>query len=76
MRSIDEVGLGDYVRGLDRKLYKIASTWGVTDRPGSTYKSLAKPSEGGFGVITEGGLRIGMFEAREYLKKEDVEFGE
>lgn len=47
------------VRG---QVVKIASKWGI-DGEGH----LAKPSEGGFGVVTENGERISMFEARLYL---------
>jgi len=44
---------------------KIASKWGV-----SSDGRLAKPSEGGFGVVTEGGDEIDMWEAKSYLKEE------
>ena len=47
------------------KIEKIASKWGI-DKDGH----LAKPSEGGFGVVTESGLRIGMFEAEAYFQEE------
>lgn len=30
---------------------------------------LAKPSEGGFGVVTKSGERVGMWEAQSYLQK-------
>jgi hypothetical protein len=44
---------------------KIASKWGLDDhgRP-------APPSQGGFGVITESGRRVTMWEAQAYLKEE------
>jgi hypothetical protein len=45
---------------------KIASTWGI-----SSEGKLAKPSEGGFGVVTEDGQRFGMWEVNKYLKQED-----
>lgn len=44
---------------------KIASKWGI-DSNGR----LAKPSEGGFGVVTESGRRVGMWEAQSYLREE------
>ncbi len=49
---------------------KIVSTWGI--RPlesGQVYSGFAKPSEGGFGVITESGRRVSMWEAQLYLKE-------
>ena len=46
------------------KVAKIASKWGITE------KRLARPSEGGFGVVTEDGRRVGMWEAQSYLKEE------
>ena len=44
---------------------KIVSKWGI--KPEGGY---AKPSEDGFGVVTESGRRVGMMEARYYLKEE------
>ena len=44
---------------------KIASKWGI-DADGR----LAKPSEGGFGVVTESGRRIDMWNAKAYGKEE------
>lgn len=43
---------------------KIASKWGVEENG-----RLAKPSEGGFGVVTESGKRINMWQARAYAKE-------
>lgn len=47
------------------KVEKITSKFGI-DRDGR----LAKPSEGGFGVVTESGRTVGMFEAQAYYKEE------
>ena len=44
------------------RVEKIASKWGI-DSQGH----LAKPSEGGFGVVTESGQRVGMWQAQRYL---------
>lgn len=49
----------------DGRIVKIASKWGV----GSDGR-LAKPSEGGFGVVTESGQRVDMWSARAYFKEE------
>jgi hypothetical protein len=48
------------VRG---QVVKIASTWGLdsSGRP-------AKPSEGGFGVVTETGEQVSMWSAQQYLR--------
>lgn len=53
------------VYGYPPVVEKIASKWGV-----SAEGELAKPSEGGFGVLTESGRRVDMFEARFYEKRE------
>ena len=47
------------------QIKKIASKWGIDDkgRP-------AKPSEGGFGVITEDGQRVDMWSAQSYLRED------
>ena len=42
---------------------KIRSKWGI-DAEGR----LAKPSAGGFGVVTEGGRTVTMWEAEEYIQ--------
>lgn len=47
------------------QVLKIASKWGIKPEGG-----FAKPSEGGFGVVTENGRRVGMMEANSYLKEE------
>lgn len=43
---------------------RIKSKWGVAENG-----TLAKPSEGGFGCITESGDRIDMFSAHSYWKE-------
>jgi hypothetical protein len=47
------------------RVHKISSKWGI--KPDGR---LAKPSEGGFGVVTEDGLRVDMWSAQNYLKEE------
>jgi len=47
------------------QIKKIVSKWGI-DGNGR----LAKPSEGGFGVITEDGQRVDMFQAQSYLRED------
>lgn len=49
---------------VDGRVEKIVSKWGI-DSAGH----LAKPSEGGFGVITESGRRVSMWEAQGYLRE-------
>lgn len=46
-------------------IVSIKSKWGVMGR------QLAKPSEGGFGVVTEDGRRVDMWQAESYYKKGD-----
>ena len=48
------------------RLEKISSTWGI-DSEGR----LAKPSEGGFGVITEKGKHVSMWQAQSYYSEEE-----
>jgi len=43
---------------------KIVSKWGIDDEG-----HLAKPSEGGFGVVTESGRSVDMYHAQSYLKE-------
>jgi hypothetical protein len=45
---------------------KIASKWGIDD--GGRF---SKPSMGGFGVITESGRKVSMWEAEAYFLLED-----
>jgi hypothetical protein len=47
---------------VDGQIEAIAGTWGI-----GADGALAKPSEGGFGVITASGRRVGMMEAEGYL---------
>ena len=47
------------------RVEKIASKWGIGPEG-----RLAKPSEGGFGVVTESGRRVGMMEAQSYAREE------
>ena len=49
----------------DRRKLKIASKWGI-DSEGR----LAKPSEGGFGCVTETGERVSMWDAWAYEKED------
>ena len=46
------------------RIEKIASKWGIKEEGG-----VAKPSEGGFGVVTESGERVDMWTAQSYLKE-------
>jgi hypothetical protein len=46
-------------------MHKIVAKWGI-DLGGH----LAKPSDGGFGVVTESGERIGMFDASSYWREQ------
>ena len=57
--------LKKYLRANGNKEKKIISKWGINEKGW-----LAKPSEGGFGVITEDGQRVGMFEAEAYFKED------
>ena len=47
------------------QIKKIISRWGINEKGW-----LAKPSEGGFGVITEDGQRVSMWDAQLYFKEE------
>ena len=46
------------------RVEKIVSKWGI-DAQGR----VAAPPEGGFGVITENGRKVTMWDAQEYLKE-------
>lgn len=48
----------------DGHVERIVSKWGIKPKGG-----FAKPSEGGFGVVTESGRRVGMMDAQSYLKE-------
>lgn len=68
MASINEVGPGDYVKvgsGRYEKIARIEKTY-HPDFPNS-----AVPRS--WTVVTENGQRVGMFEARSYHKKEELE---
>jgi hypothetical protein len=52
---------------VDGAVERIVSKWGI-DADGH----LAKPSEGGFGVVTESGRRVGMFDASAYWRGDDM----
>ena len=54
VRNATHVKVGD-------TMHEICETWGIA-KDGS----FAKPSEGGFGVITTDGQRIDMFTANSY----------
>lgn len=45
---------------------KIVSKYGIDDNG-----HVAKPSEGGFGVVTESGKTVSMWQAQSYLRKEE-----
>lgn len=48
-----------------RRIEKIVSKWGI-----GVDGRLAKPSEGGFGVVTESGRRVDMWQAQSYLQED------
>ncbi len=64
--AIQKIVAGDYVK-YNNELHEIASIYGV-NKDGT----LAKPSQGGFGVITVDQLNITMWEAQSYHKSEDI----
>lgn len=68
-RSIQEMEKGDFVK-VGGRLEKIESVWGV-----GSNGSLAPPSKGGFGVTTESGRSVTMWQADAYFKAEDVPEG-
>ncbi len=65
MREGVDVREATHVKTMSGRVEKIASRWGI-DSEGH----LAKPSEGGFGVITESGEQVGMWSAKSYLREE------
>ena len=67
MAGIREMQPGDYVK-VGGRLEKIVSIYGV-----SPTGSLAKPSEGGFGVRTESGRKVTMWEADRYFKADEID---
>jgi hypothetical protein len=50
------------------KMHRIVSKWGI-----SVANRLAKPSEGGFGCITDTGERISMWDAERYFREPQEE---
>ena len=50
------------------KIQKISSTWGI-----SKQGKLAKPSDGGFGVVTEKGTEVSMWDAQGYYRPPFIE---
>lgn len=54
-----------HVKLANGRIEKIASKWGIRENGG-----YAKPSEGGFGVVTESGQRVDMWSAKLYLREE------
>lgn len=51
---------------------KIVSKWGINPlKKGQVYGGFAKPSAGGFGVVTESGRRVGMWDVQFYLKEKE-----
>lgn len=67
MSSIQDMEPGDFVKVGSNDFAEISSISGV-----SSNGRLAKPSEGGFSVITKEGRRASMWEARAYCKKDDL----
>lgn len=63
--AITDMRPGDYVKDLGGVFHEIKEVWGVNGN------KLAKPSEGGFGCITTDGLRIDMWHAKAYVRRED-----
>lgn len=66
MASITDMVPGDYVKYKGDYL-EIHDIYGV-----SYLGHLAKPSEGGFWVLTTCGLKVDMWHAEGYYKKEDL----
>jgi hypothetical protein len=63
-RHVD-VRQATHVKDRSGKIEKITETWGIDE-----HGRMAKPSEGGFGVVTESGQRVGMMDAMEYLRED------
>lgn len=53
-----------HVNAGNGQIEKIISKWGILDDG-----CLARPSVGGFGVITEAGQRVDMFTAHSYWRE-------
>ena len=65
--SITEVGKGDFVKTTSGTIKKIESVYGV----GSDGR-LAKPSEGGIGVVVEGGATVSGWGVARYYKADEI----
>jgi hypothetical protein len=52
------------------RIEKIVSKYGIHDN-GHGYASYNKPSEGGFGVKTESGRTVSMWQAQAYLRNKN-----
>lgn len=68
--SIFDMEPGDYVKIGPNRYCEIKGAYGIL-----APRKLAKPSQGGFGVIVAGGGRVTMWEAREYVKRADLPKG-
>jgi len=66
MRRCD-VHQATHIEDREGRVHRIASKWGI-DEDGH----LAKPSEGGFGCITDTGERVSMWEARAYYQEDQA----
>ena len=55
-----------HVKLADGSIEKIESNWGIGEDG-----RLAKMSNGGFGVVTVTGRRVGMLEAHSYFKMDE-----
>lgn len=62
MESCD-VREATHVKAHGNKPEKIKEKWGIRENG-----TLAPPSEGGFGVVTESGKRLSMYDAEAYYK--------
>jgi hypothetical protein len=63
-----DVHAATHIEDRQGKVHRIASKWGIDE-----HRHLAKPSEGGFGCVTEAGERISMWDARAYYQEEQAE---
>lgn len=61
MKQQCDVREATHVKTADGQIEKIDSKWGI-DADGQ----LAKPSAGGFGVVTESGRSVDMYSAHSY----------
>jgi hypothetical protein len=65
MQKYVSVHTATHVKIKGGRIERIVSKWGITETGG-----LNAPSKGGFGVITETGQRVDMYNASYYLKEE------